>query len=67
MSKLLDFGQQATGVVADERDWGGRNPAIVRPRRVVTGEVHRIFSGAPNVVGVTTPTGEQLVIRTELR
>lgn len=65
--RLREFGQHATGVVVDENDWGGHNPPIIRPRRVVSGTVCRVFTAAPNVVGVETPGGERLVIRTDLR
>lgn len=58
-----DFGDQVTGTVADENDWGSSGPRIVSPRRIVTGTVVGLFGAAPSVVKVQTGSGEILCIR----
>lgn len=59
----IDFGDTATGPVADENDWTSKGPRIIRPRREVTGTVTGMFALAGNAVKVTTVTGEVLCIR----
>lgn len=63
----LDFGDRATGVVANENDWGSAGPRIIPPRRTVTGTVVGLFAEAPAVVRVRTDTGETVCIRVTRR
>lgn len=58
-----DFGDRATGVVANENDWGSTGPHIARPRRVVTGTVVGLYPEAPSVVKVQTAAGDVFCIR----
>jgi hypothetical protein len=60
---VKDLGDRASGVVANENDWGGKNPEIIRPRRVASGVVVGLYPGAPDVVKIRTSGGETLVIR----
>lgn len=62
----FDLGHTASGIVANENDWGGKNPAISRPRRGASGVVVGLFHAAPNVVQVRTQDNSVLTIRTEL-
>lgn len=64
--RSVQIGDQASGIVVDVTDWGGHNPRIIRPRRTAAGIVHRIFTAAPNIVGVTTPAGDDVCIRRDL-
>lgn len=64
--KLREIGTRASGTVCNEHEWGGHNPPIIRPKRVVIGTITGVFTAAPNVVHVQTDAGEHLVIRTDL-
>jgi hypothetical protein len=60
---VKDFGDNATGTVADEHDWGGKYPAIIRPRRFASGVVVGVYPAAPDVYKIRTADGEILVVR----
>jgi len=62
-ARRYDFGDTATGVVANENDWGSSGPRILAPRRMVTGTVVGLYPQAPAVVKVQTPAGETCCIR----
>lgn len=58
-----DFGDTVTGTVADENDWSGAGPRILRPRRTVTGTVVGLFADSATAVKVQTAAGEALCVR----
>lgn len=62
-----EFGDEVTGVVADENDWGKSGPRIVQPRREATGHVVGMYSTAADVVTIQTGDGERVCIRSTRR
>lgn len=62
----VDLGNWARGLVVNVDDWGGQNPATVRPRRIAGGQVTDLFPEAPWVVGIRTHDGEHLYVRRDL-
>lgn len=64
--RMLDFGDHAIGIICDADNWGGANPAIIRPRRRVSGKVIGLHPMAPNVVRVRTEDGTEFDIRRDL-
>ena len=61
--KAPDFGDMVTGTVADENDWTGSGPRVIRPRRVVRGRVVVLFGTTDNAAKIETPAGEVLCVR----
>jgi hypothetical protein len=56
-SRRVDFGDRVTGRVLDE------DFHATRPPQYATGTVHRMFPKAPRVVGITTTTGDEPLVR----
>lgn len=59
----IDFGDTATGIVANENDWTNSGPRIIRPRREITGTVIGLFATSDKAVKVKTLEGETACIR----
>lgn len=62
-----DFGDTVTGIVADENDWTGSGPRMLRPRRTVTGTVVGLFADSHAAVRVKTVAGETVCVRVTSR
>lgn len=58
-----DFGDLVTGTVADENDWTGAGPRVIRPARTVAGMVVGIFADAPRAAKIRTRQGDVFCVR----
>lgn len=65
--RVYDFGDSATGIVANPDDWTKTGPRVKKPRTTKWGIVTGLFAGANNAVSIQTDNGETYCIRVDIR
>jgi hypothetical protein len=64
--RTYDFGDRATGLVADENDWTKTGPRMIHPLTRKWGTVTGIFTNSRNAVTIQTASGETYCIRVDV-